>query len=449
MKPYYYLFLISCCFISCKKYLDAKPDKKLEIPDKISDVQALLDNESIMALNDPATGEISADNYYVTDSDWARIYSVSERNMYIWASDITLNDLPNHWSILYQIVGVANVALESIDKITPGVNEQDAWNNVKGSALLYRSKAFLVVAGLWAKVYDANTAESDPGIPLRLSSDYLVKTTRSIVKQTYDRIINDLKEAAPLLPAHPAHVMRPSRAAAFGLLARTYLMMSAFDSAEVYAEKCLSINSGLLDYNSLDTNSSSPVPRFNVEVIMHSKMPVPGIFYNRAKVDSVLYRSYSDNDLRKKIFFSDNGDSTYWFKGSYDHSIALFDGVATDEIYLIKAECLAREGNNQDAIITLNTLLVNRWKEGTFIPFSATDAHDALEIILRERRKELIFRGLRWTDLKRLNKEPAFQQTIQRKLNGVEYKLEPGDNRYALPIPQSVINISGIEQNPR
>ncbi len=449
MKPYYYIFLMSCCFISCKKYLDAKPDKKLEIPDKIADVQALLDNESIMNLNDPATGEISADNYYVTDAVWLSIYSVSERNMYIWASDITLNDFPNHWSILYQIVGVANVALESINKITPAVNEQDTWNNVKGSALLYRAKAFLAVAGLWTKAYDANTAGSDPGIPLRLSSDYEVPTTRSTVEQTYDRIIIDLKKAVPLLPPHPSHVMRPSQAAAFGLLARTYLMMSLYDSAEIYAEKCLSINSNLLDYNTLDTNASSPVPQFNTEVIMHSRMPVPGIFYHRAKIDSVLYKLYSDNDLRKKIFFSDNGDSTYWFKGSYDHSIALFNGIASDEIYLVKAECQAREGNIQDAMKTLNTLLVKRWKEGTFIPLSAMDMQSALEIILMERRKELIFRDLRWTDLKRLNKEAVFQQTIQRKLNGAEYKLEPEDNRYALPIPQSVISISGIEQNSR
>ena len=449
MKPYYYIFILSCCFVSCKKYLDAKPDKKLEIPNKIADVQALLDNESIMNLNDPATGEISADNYYVTDAAWASIYSVSQRNMYTWEKDITLSDFPNHWSILYQIVGVANVALESIDKITPSGYEQGAWNNVKGSALLYRAKSFLAVAGLWAKAYDVKTVESEPGIPLRLSSDYEVPTSRSTLKQTYERIIDDLKEASPLLPLQPANVMRPSRAAALGLLARTYLMMSLYDSAEIYSEKCLSINSNLLDYNILDTNASAPIPQFNAEVIMHSRMPIPGIFYHKAKIDTTLYKLYSDNDLRKKIFFSDNGDSTYWFKGSYDHSIALFNGIATDEMYLIKAECQARERNTQDAMITLNTLLKNRWKKGTFIPLSATDMQSALEIVLFERRKELIFRDLRWTDLKRLNKEPAFQQTILRKLNGVEYKLEPGDNRYALPIPQSVINISGIQQNPR
>lgn len=449
MKRYFIVLFMIGSVTSCKKYLDAKPDKKLEIPDKISDVQALLDNESIMNLNDPATGEVSADSYYVTYADWSSNPTVPERNMYVWAGDITLNDFPNHWSILYQIVGVANVALESIDKITPQSHEQDDWNNSKGCALLYRAKAFLAIAGFWAKSYDAKTAKNDLGIPLRLSSDYEVKTTRSSVEQTYHQILKDLEEAVPLLPDHPAHVMRPSRAAAFGLLARTFLIMGIFDSAQSYADKCLSINSDLINYNSLDTTESTPVRKFNIEVIMHSSMPIPDIFYHRAKIDSNLYRSYSENDLRRQIFFSDNGDGTYWFKGSYTQSISLFDGIATDEIYLIKAECQAREGKTEDAMTTLNTLVVNRWKEGTFIPFSALDPQSALKTILMERKKELIFRGLRWTDLKRLNKELSFQQTIERNLNGVEYKLEPGDNRYALPIPQSVINISGIEQNPR
>lgn len=382
--------------LSCKKYLDAKPDKKLELPTTIADVQALLDNESIMNLNNPGTGEISADNYYLTDAAWASVSNLSQRNMYIWGSDITLNDLPNHWSRLYDIVGVANVALESISKITPASNEQNGWNNVKGSALVYRAKSFLTVAGFWAKTYDKNTAATDLGIPLRLSSNYETRTTRSTMQETYDQIINDLKEAALILPPHPQHVMRPSEAAAFGLLARTCLMMGKYDSAGSYADKCLAISGNLLDYNTLNSNAATPISKFNAEVIMHSRVPVPTILLNtKARIDSVLYQSYYSNDLRKKVFFKNNGNGSYAFKGSYDHGIALFNGIATDEIYLIKAECLAREGNIQPAMNTLNKLLIMRWKTGTFIPLTAVDMQSALVIILTERRKELVFRDLR------------------------------------------------------
>ncbi|MFP9100715.1 RagB/SusD family nutrient uptake outer membrane protein [Flavobacterium sp. RHBU_24] len=99
---------------------------------------------------------------------------------------------------------------------------------------------------------------------------------------------------------------------------------------------------------------------------------------------------------------SDDGNGhSYW--GSYDGSPLPFSGIATDEIYLIKSECLARAGKFTEAMQVLNTLLEKRWIAGTFFPLSATGTA-ALDIILSERRKELVLRGLRWSDLRRLNK---------------------------------------------
>lgn len=72
-----------------------------------------------------------------------------------------------------------------------------------------------------------------------------------------------------------------------------------------------------------------------------------------------------------------------------------------------------------------------------------------LQWILTERRKELLFRDLRWMDLKRLNKEPAYETMLIRTFNGVTYTLKPNDPRYALPLPRNVINLTGMSQNPR
>ena len=107
----------------------------------------------------------------------------------------------------------------------------------------------------------------------------------------------------------------------------------------------------------------------------------------------------------------------------------------------------ARAGNMNSAMADLNTLLQNRWKAGTFIPLLALNASDALNQILMERRKELLFR-IRWIDLKRLNKGGA-NITLTRILNGQTYTLAPNSPLYVFPIPPDEIQLSGIQQNIR
>ncbi|MGY6541709.1 hypothetical protein, partial [Vibrio parahaemolyticus] len=72
---------------------------------------------------------------------------------------------------------------------------------------------------------------------------------------------------------------------------------------------------------------------------------------------------------------------------------------------------------------------------------------EALDLILKERRKELVTRGLRWQDLKRLNRDGHFQQTLKRSIGENTYELPANDPRYVLPIPSYVINFNHIEQN--
>ncbi len=110
--------------------------------------------------------------------------------------------------------------------------------------------------------------------------------------------------------------------------------------------------------------------------------------------------------LRKPaLFTASNG--YYKYKGSYTRSSTFFTGITTAEMYLISAECYARLNEVNKAMEQLNTLLVNRIRTADFIPVVAIDKTDALNMVLEERRKELIFRGLRWSDIKRYNEMGA------------------------------------------
>lgn len=169
----------------------------------------------------------------------------------------------------------------------------------------------------------------------------------------------------------------------------------------------------------------------------------------QAQVDSNVYKSFNDpNDLRLAIFFYNNGGEIE-FNSQFDYNNALSAPIATNEILLTKAECEARLNNTAGAMKDLNALLVIRWVTGTYSNLSASSADDALRQILRERRKELLFTGLRWSDLRRLNKDSRFATTLYRNINGTIYSLPPNDPRYALPIPDNEINLNPIPQNPR
>jgi len=310
----------------------------------------------------------------------------------------------------------------------------------------------MMATSLWCLAYDQNSASTDLGIPLRLDPDINKPSKRASVQQTYDQIVNDLNKAIALLPVTPLHVFRASKPAACGLLARVYLFMRKYDSCFHYANMGLQLKSDLLDYNQVSQNADFPFADFtfsnNPEIIFGSYTAVRQLLGSRAKIDTVLYQSYNDNDLRKWCYFKDNGDGSHSYKGSYSGQVSLWNGIATDELYLMRAECYARMGKTDLAMQDLNTLMVNRWKQGTFKPFKATTSDEALEILLQERRKELVMRNIRWMDIKRLNKEGA-GIILKRIVDGHTYSLPPNDPRSALAVPEDIVNLFGIKQNPR
>jgi len=443
------LFTQSCT----REFLDEKPRSSLIVPTTLQDMQALLDNYNVMN-ETPCLGEISADNYYLAYSDWQNKV-VTERNSYTWAPDIYQGTvgIPD-WNEPYQQVFYANVVLEGLDKIVVTTANRDDYNNIKGSALFARAYAFYNLAQIFAKVYDSSSAATDAGIPVRLSSGVDKTVERASVKATYEQVLEDLLQSKNLigktLPAIARN--RPSKPAVLALLARVYLSMRAYSQAGLYADSSLQMYSSLTDYNTVSATATTPFTRQNTETLYQSQQiqsnAVLDALETTTIIDSSLYGSFNTNDLRKTIFFKLNSAGKPVIKRGYSGTIVAFSGLATDEMYLIRAEVAARAGRATDAMSDLNLLLKNRWKTGSFVPLVATNTAAALNLVLTERRKELVFRGLRWTDLRRLNLE-GYQITLVRILNGTSYQLAPNSALYILPIPPDELSMSHIAQNPR
>jgi len=432
-------------FSSCKKFLDAKSNQSQAIPETLPDLQALLDQYQLINYVDGNSAEVSTDDIYLTDADLAA-RAENERNMYTWQRANIFLQESNEWFNNYRAINRTNVVLESIQKIDRNAGNAFEWDNVSGQAYYLRAKNHLRGLYIWGNAYGEQSG-SELGIPLKLNSDFNEPSTRATVEAGYAQVISDLKRASAILPIKAVHVMRPSRPAAFALLARTYWSMRRYDLSLLYADSCLLLKSDLLDYNLLNASATYPIGQFNSEVLHDSYFTSPVLNNARGKINPSLYALYDANDLRRTIFFNDNKNGTFGFKGSYEGNSNFFSGLAVNEILLIRSESLARANRLSEALSDLNRLLRNRYKKNTFVEKSRADQKEVLDMVLLERRKELLLRGLRWVDVKRLNREGA-GISFSRSVKGTVYSLKANSSAFALPIPERVIEMAGLEQNP-
>jgi hypothetical protein len=446
--------LLSMELGSCKKYLAASTSKSLVAITNVGDLQALLDAYYNMNTICAEASDEAADDYFLTDSTLQALGSPSGQQVYLWQPGMFDDESPTDadWQNEYSVVYNANLVLDNIGSLARTSENASNLDYCHGEALVFRAKSFLEIAAIWAKAYDSATAASTAGIPLRLTSDFNAPTTRATVAQTFQQILSDLQASIPLLPNAPVFIFRPSKGAAYGLLARTYLAMRNYPKAAVYADSALQLDSALVDFNTLSSSPGSyafaAIPYTNPEEIMYSSVTLDNenLYLGYMFVDTTLYASYDNNDLRKIIYFAPSVDGYYYYQGGYTGNYVDYNGLATDEMYLIRAEGAARAGNVAGAMASLNSLLSRRWVTGTFTPFGAPAADSALSLVLKERRKELVFRSTRWTDIKRLNLDGA-NISLTRIIGGQTYTLPANDARFAMPIPTKVIQLSGISQN--
>jgi tetratricopeptide (TPR) repeat protein len=453
---YIYVSILCLCLglLSCnkKEFLEERPKSDVFVPTTLEDFQALLDNEVKLSVT-PVLGELSADNYSLTPSFWQSL-GTKEHNAYIWAPD-TYNGEGNidDWNSPYEQVLYANVVLFGLENVTITPGNRQQWNNLKGAALFIRAYAFYNLAQVFALPYNAATENEVLGIPLKLTPnvDELIK--RSTLEQTYSQILNDLKEAKDYLPdTLSSYRNRPTKPAALAQLARVFLSMRRYDDAGKYADSCLLLYSTLIDYNTKDPAAPRPFDKTNAETMYQSKFVETnvlkaGVNTRDCTVDTTLFNSYKLNDLRRSLYFTITAPDKANYKGSYYGTITAFTGLATDEMYLVRAECRARTDDLNGALNDLNKLLLQRWNKGTFVPYTAQTTDEALNLILTERRKELPFRGIRWTDIRRLNIEG--RNIIPKRNLNQGYELPVNSRLYALFIPPDVVIYNRIKQNDR
>lgn len=447
----------------CNDYLDIKP-KGEKIPTTVSDYETLLNYESVQKVSDTYPAYLTDDVFLPdvaegTATPGLNSVDQSIRNLYLFKKEV-FGDAQDDgfWFASYNRIYYYNTVIDNIMN-ADGSDEQQKLS-IRAEALISRALEYLYLVNGYAKHYDVRTAESDPGVPLILDEDISKKNlVRASVKDVYAQILSDLQTALPNLPVQAkGNAFRASKAAGYGVLAKMYLYMGNYAEALKAANEVLEINNSLLDLKKYAVvKPQSSIGRTNVPQDIDNPENIyikfaPYVYGLSSKVfgSDELISLFSEDDMRLQIYFTKNFRNIPTNKYVWAPYLRANLAVSSPEIYLIAAECEAREGSVERAMSLINKLRDNRIKNNTDIV--ATDRNDALQKVLEERRRELAMSGMvRYIDLKRLNQGSQFAKTVTHITSEGMSTLEPNSPLYVLPIPAKVMrfNKNSMQQNER
>ena len=447
----------------CNDYLDIKP-KGEKIPKTVTDYETLLNYESVQKVSDTYPTYLTDDVYLPdvaqgTATPGLNSVDQSILNLYLFKKDVFGEAQDDgFWFASYNRIYYYNTVIDNIMD-AEGPSEQQK-HSIRAEALISRALEYLYLVNGYAKHYDVRTAETDPGVPLILDEDISKKDlVRASVKDVYAQIQSDLQAALPNLPAQPkGNAFRASKAAGYGILAKMYLYMGNYAEALKAANAVLEMNNSLLDLKKYAVvKPQSSIGRTNVPQDIDNPENIyikfaPYVYGLSSKVfgSDELISLFSDDDMRLQVYFTKNFRNIPTDKYVWAPYLRANLAVLSPEIYLIAAECEAREGSVERAMSLINKLRDNRIKNNT--PLVAIDRSDALQKVLEERRRELAMSGMvRYIDLKRLNQESQFAKTITHVTGEGMFSLEPNSPLYVLPIPAKVMrfNKNSMKQNER
>ena len=454
---------VAVMMTSCNDFLDIKP-KGEKIPKTVTDFETLLNDESVQKISDTYPAYLTDDVYLPdvaqgTATPGLNSVDQSIRNLYLFKKEVFGEAQDDgFWFASYNRIYYYNTVIDNIMG-AEGTNEQQK-RSIQAEAMISRALEYLYLVNGYAKHYDMRTAETDPGVPLILDEDIAKKNlVRASVKDVYAQILSDLQNALPNLPVQAkGNAFRASKAAGYGVLAKTYLYMGNYAEALKAANEVLKINNSLLDLKKYAVvKPQSSIGRTNVPQDIENPENIyikfaPYVYGLSSKVFGAdeLISLFSEDDMRLQVYFTKNFRNIPTNKYVWAPYLRANLAVSTPEIYLIAAECEARVEDVGRAMTLVNKLRDNRIKNNTAL--TATDKDDALKKVLEERRRELAMSGMvRYIDLKRLNQEVRFAKSVTHITGDGTFKLEANSPLYVLPIPAKVMrfNSKTIQQNER
>ncbi|MDT3401946.1 RagB/SusD family nutrient uptake outer membrane protein [Mucilaginibacter terrae] len=463
IKIYFTLALVSLFSLSaCNKYLDVVPKGKTVLSTT---------EDYYKLVSFPNRGYYTGNFTYLTDDLWIKeSYVIGlPKNMDI--INFTFDEQANrpdyltsssYYNQVYAYINRWNTVLTMIDDTDGDASMKTL---AKAEAKVLRAFDYFMLINVYSKSYDPATAATDGGVVILDKYDLEAKKAKSSVEEVYRFIQNDLDEALPYLQEKPLDVYHPSLAFAYALKTKVHLFKREYAQAKAAAQKSLGYNGQIFDLVKYTTQggptSLSVTAADNPEVLNYAYMTG----YNELNFAYTYLMSpelkglFNTTDSRYNLFFTtgpspflDAGAGTAFWNVPYTKFFYPTVGMKTTEVYLMLAEIYAREGNYTEAMNIINNLRSKRITNAAQAQLAVpTTTKATMDIIIQERRKELMFGVNRFFDLKRFNLEPDYAKTlvhtfpiVNKTVPQVTYTLKPNSRMYIVPFAQDVLKLNPL-----
>jgi starch-binding outer membrane protein, SusD/RagB family len=454
----FYIALAACLLATqaCKEdFLDVSPEQGLDLSNSVRDLKTLrsavnglysnLQDNDLYGRSLLLVPDLMADNAFISRRNANRYLP---QNEYRVIPTDAFNR--NTWTDAYEVVANANGIIRNFPKATILESEKPEANHRLGEAYAMKALSYFALLRYYAQPYNFSAGAGHPGIAIIAPEDNakVVSPSRSTVGDGYNQIIRELETALPLLTLTESG--RFTKEAAQALLAKVYLYMEKWADAEKMATAIIDGKKfKLLDTTNFvksweaDFGTESILEIVNTDVDNAGFDAVSYFFaqggYGDGLATDDLYNAYSPTDVRRQLIQKGtraSGENPAYIVKKYpSQSSASGDNIRLfrlSDIYLIRAEARAEQGNAATALEDLNR--VAQRVDSRLKPYTGLSGADLIDAILKERRKELAFEGERLYDLTR--KKKSFTKIRTDAKETITY---PSDKTIG-PIPQAELD---------
>ncbi|WP_109697223.1 RagB/SusD family nutrient uptake outer membrane protein [Chitinophaga deserti] len=474
-KNIYALLAGTVLLASCSKdFLTLEPRQNTEVSVAIKDLQGMraavnglysaLQSANYYGRTASVLPDLQSDNAHIS-TNYSNRYS-NQDTYTTTANDGMASGL---WNSLYITVANANLLIEKGTALQLPAADTAEQRSILGQAYALRGLAYFDLARYFCQPYNFTADASHMGAPIVLKTATekagIVAPPRSTVKQTYDRIIEDLDSAVSKLNRTTSVSVRAkfNVYAAKALLARVYLYKGEWAKVVPLCTDVLAAGSSRYSLIPASTMLGDFLKQNNPEVILevantatdNNSTDWLGYFYDQGGYGDMLstaglYNIYSATDARRGFITKgsrSSGENPAYIVGKYtrkfEENVKL---IRLAEIYLTRAEAYAQLGESDKAIADANVVIARADSDPAALLDAALTGTPLVEAVLLERRKELAFEGQRLFDLTRYKKDFV---KIRRGGNTINVKYP--ENRTIQPIPQRELDANaGLkgQQNP-